>query len=197
MLDTNIVLHLFDFLTTSWQHRGFGLGDTEAKENSDSVAEEATSESTTVVELEANPTEAEEATLGTAADKDIDDTIVHETETDSSAAVVDEVCPDEIYDNETSKSDHTSVVHAVATFRNSPNDTIGQDDINSLQNFIYSEEHLQRNIVKIEFEKLSRWEVSTKLYVLTNNLWEGPRSYIWKHLGGQNLWDKLLRHKLV
>ena len=152
------------------------IDDTEAKENSDSVAEEATSESTTVVELEANPTEAEEATLGTAADKDIDDTIVHETETDSSAAVVDEVCPDEIDNNETSRSDHTSVVHAVATFRNSPNDTIGQDDINSLQNFIYSEEHLQRNIVKIEFEKLSRWEVSTKLYVLTNNLWEGPRS---------------------
>ena len=111
-------------------------------------------------------------------DIDIVDTIVHETETDASAAVVDEVCPDGIYDNETSRSDHTSVVHAVATFRNSPNETLGQDDINSLQNFIYSEEHLQRNIVKIEFEKMSRWEVSTKLYVLTNNLWEGPRSYV-------------------
>ena len=82
---------------------------------------------------------AEEATLGTAADQDIEDTIDHETETDSSAAVVDEVCPDEIYDNETSISDHTSVVHAVATFRNSSNDAIGQDDINSLQNFICSE----------------------------------------------------------
>ena len=100
------------------------------------------------------------------------------------------MCPDEICDNGTSRCDHTSVVHAVATFRNSPNDTIGQDDINSIQNYIYSEEHLQGNIVKLEFDNISRWEVSTKLYVLTNNLWEGLRSYIWKPLGGQNLWDR-------
>ena len=101
------------------------IDDTEAEEISDPVAEEATSEST-IVELEANQTEAEEATLGIAADKDIkdiDDTI---DTIDSSAVVVDEVCPDAIYDNEKSKNNHKTVVHTVATFRNSPNDTLGQ-----------------------------------------------------------------------
>ena len=157
----------------------------EARENSEAVAEKATSESTSSEFVE-NPTEAEEATVVTA-DKD---TIVHERATMDSSAVVDEVCPDAFYDDEKSQSKSITVVHAVATFSNSPNDTLGQDDINSLQNYIYSEEHLRRNITKIEFEKISRWEVSTKLFVLTNNLWEGPRAYLWKHLGGQNLWDR-------
>ena len=119
--------------------------------------------------MELNPTEAEKAILGIATEQCIEETLDIVTETDTSSAVVDEVCPDVIYDNEMSRSDHISVVHAIATFRNSPNDTLGQDDINSLQNYIYSEEHLQRNIVKIEFEKISRWKVSTKLFVVTNN----------------------------
>jgi hypothetical protein len=104
--------------------------------------------------------------------------------------IVDEICPDEVYNNEEAKSANIVVVHAVATFENSPNDTLGQDDIISLQKYIHSEEHLQRNISKVELQQISRWEVSTKLFVLTNNLWEGPRSYVWKHLGGQNFWDR-------
>ena len=179
-----------------------------AKENSETVAEEATSESIEdkVVEIVAEDAiaTADEATRESIADisvvivaedanaenDDKDTTVTENTTSDSSAVVQDEVCDDTFYDDEKARSDHITVVHAVATFKNSPNDALSDDDINSLQNYIYSEEHLKRNIMKIEFEKLSRWEVSTKLFVLTNNLWEGPRAYLWKHLGGQNLWDR-------
>jgi hypothetical protein len=96
----------------------------------------------------------------TADNGDKNTTVVNQNATsDYSAVVQDEVCDDTFYDNEKAKSDHITVVHADATFRNSP-----KDDINSLQNYIYSEEHLKRNITKIEFEKLSRWEVSTKKF---------------------------------
>ena len=146
------------------------------------VVEEATFESIPDVEIVAKDT--------TAQYDDKNTPVSENTTSDYLAVVQDEVCDDDFYDDEKAGSDHITVVHAVATFRNSPNDDISQDDINSLQNYIYSEEHLKRNIKKIEFEKLSRWEVSTKLFVLTNNLWEGPRAYLWKHLGGQNLWDR-------
>ena len=162
---------------------GVTIDETESEEISDPVAEEDSSEST-VVELEGNKPEAEEATLG-VADKDIEDIDDIVDTIDSSATVVDELCPDAIYDNDNRKNDHTTVVHAVATFRNSPNDALGQDDINSLQNYIYSEEHLKRNIAHIEFEKISRWEVSTKLFVLTNNL----VVYL-EALRRSNLWKK-------
>jgi hypothetical protein len=169
----------------------------EANENSEPVAEEAKENLEPVVAEEAisesNADKSVEivAEDATAENDDKDTTVVNESATsDYSAVVQDEVCDDTFYDDEKARSDHITVVHAVATFRNSPNDTLSQDDINSLQNYIYSEEHLKRNITKIEFEKLSRWEVSTKLFVLTNNLWEGPRGYLWKHLGGQNLWDR-------
>ena len=62
---------------------------------------------------------------------------------------------------------------------------LSQDDINCLQNSICSEEHLKRNITKIEFEKISKWEVYTKLFVLTNNLWEGPRAYMEAPMGSK------------
>ena len=58
-----------------------------------------------------------------------------------------------------------AIVHAVGVFRNSPNETLGQDDVNSIQKYIHSEEHLTRNIVRIEFEQPSKWEINMKLFV--------------------------------
>ena len=88
------------------------------------------------------------------------------------------------------KVESIQIVHAVGTFRNSPNAALGEDDLMSLRKFIYSEEHLARNIVNVDFKQIGAWEVETKLSVSTNNLWEGSRSYVWKHLGGQNFWDR-------
>ena len=86
--------------------------------------------------------------------------------------------------------ENIAVVHAVATFENCPNDGLCQDDVNSLQKFVQSEEHLSRNISRMEIDQTDRWEVAVRLFVLTNSLLEAPRSYIWKHLGGQNFWDR-------
>ena len=81
-------------------------------------------------------------------------------------------------------------MHAVGTFRNSRNIALSQDDIISLEKYIYSEEHLKRNITNVEFDQVGHWEVQARLFVLKDNLWEGARSYVWKHLGGQNCWER-------
>ena len=88
------------------------------------------------------------------------------------------------------KVDIIEIVNAVGTFRNSPNTALGEDDVISLRKFIYSEEDLARNIVDVEFRQIGAWEIEVKLLVTKKNLWEGTRSYIWKHLGGQNFWDR-------
>ena len=86
--------------------------------------------------------------------------------------------------------DTIEIVNAVGTFQNSPNTALGEDDVISLRKFIFSEEHLTRNIVDLEFRQIGAWEIEVKLSVEKKNLWEGTRSYIWKHLGGQNFWDR-------
>ena len=108
--------------------------------------------------VEEDPTEAEEALVGTIAaevahvDNTASDSVseiaattetVGETEkheenepTVYTSHIVDELCPDEVYNNEEAKSESVIVVHAVATFENSPNDALGQDDIISLQKYI-------------------------------------------------------------
>ena len=88
------------------------------------------------------------------------------------------------------KVDNIEIVNAVGTFRNSPNTALGEDDVISLRKFIYSEEDLARNIVDVEFRQIGAWEIEVKLSVAKKNLWEGTRSHIWKHLGGQNFWDR-------
>ena len=75
-------------------------------------------------------------------------------------------------------------------FENSPFSNLVQDDITSLEKFLCSEEHLKKNIMRIELDVGHNWEVNTKLYVRQRNLWEAPRSYIWKFLGGQNFWAR-------
>ena len=82
------------------------------------------------------------------------------------------------------------IVHAVARVENSPYTEVTQDDVNSLERFIFSEEHLKKNIVKALFQPLSKWEISVQLHVDRTSLWENPRSYVWKHFGGTNFWDR-------
>ena len=64
---------------------------------------------------------------------------------------------------------------------------------------ITKKENLNRNILNIEYRYLStsrevrsnkfQHTVGLKLLVKTANLWEGPRSYIWKHIG-QETWSR-------
>ena len=114
------------------------------------------------------------------------------TDVEESEINLSNICTEveDICNDDENTIENIAVVHAVATFENCPNDGLCQEDVPSLQKFVHSEEHLSRNISRIEIDQTDRWEVAVRLFVLTNNLWEAPRSYIWKHLGAQNFWDR-------
>ena len=90
------------------------------------------------------------------------------------------------------------IVHATAVIENSTGEKLTQVECDNLQSLVFREKHLKENIVKLEFgqnstRNLGRGKynhtLDLKLYVSTRKLWEGPRSYVWKHLG-QNEWSK-------
>ena len=60
------------------------------------------------------------------------------------------------------KDNVVKIVHAVARVENSPYIEVTQDDVNCLERFIFSEEHLKKNIVKALFQSLSKWEILYK-----------------------------------
>ena len=82
------------------------------------------------------------------------------------------------------------IVHALATFENSPNANFEHEDVNSLNKYIHSEKHLNDNICQVEVFFQSKWEIAVKMHVVTTRLWEGPRQYVWKHLGASNFWSR-------
>ena len=91
---------------------------------------------------------------------------------------------------ELTKTDIT-VVHALAVFEDSPHEMLLQEDMDSLQKFIFSEDHLVRNIFNVESQPLTSLElrssfkhtIELRINVKCSNLWEPARSYVMKHLG--------------
>ena len=90
------------------------------------------------------------------------------------------------------KVNNVVVVDATATFENCPDSELCQEYVESLSRFIFSKEHLKRNICKVETSYISSRHfrnntythtLSVKLSVLPGGLLEGPRSYLWRHLG--------------
>ena len=89
-------------------------------------------------------------------------------------------------------------IHATAVIADSPNAALTSDEIDLLMRFLTNRDHLQRNISNIAYEYLCseplrnckfKHTVGLKIDVRTENLWEGPRSYLWKHVG-QDLWSR-------
>ena len=82
-------------------------------------------------------------------------------------------------------------IYATAVIDNSPNEAITNDDINSVSKILTNRDHLAQNIVNIEYTYVSTREFREKfkhsvglvISVQTCNLWEGARSYIYKHTG--------------
>ena len=103
--------------------------------------------------------------------------------------ITDEICNDAEY-LETSEKPRVVIVHALVAFENSPNLDLEQEDVNSLEKYIYSEEHLKDNISRVELFVQSKWEIAVQIHKLTERLWEGPRQYILKHLGASNFWSR-------
>ena len=90
-------------------------------------------------------------------------------------------------------------VYATAHFKQCPNAQITQDEIDSLGRFLTSKDHLGRNISNISIESVFsdgvnyngtfEHSVQVKLQVWQSNLWQGARSYVWKHLG-TDIWER-------
>ena len=90
------------------------------------------------------------------------------------------------------------VVFATAVIDDSPEKNMSQSEFNNLEKLIFRENHLKANIVKFEHgENFTRemrkncfkHTIELRIHVSTKNLWEGARSYVWKHFG-QNEWSK-------
>ena len=83
------------------------------------------------------------------------------------------------------------MIHATAVIDNSPNAALTNEDIGSLAKILGSKDHLVNNVANFEYSYLSTKELRSKfkhtiglvIFVKTCNLWEGARSYLWKHLG--------------
>ena len=86
-------------------------------------------------------------------------------------------------------------IYATAIFENSPNAQIMNEELESLKKINKHEGHLVNNIDQVYFEPLSTIELRNRLFkhtcqviinVKNGNLWETPRSYLWKHIGQDN-----------
>ena len=84
------------------------------------------------------------------------------------------------------------IVHATAVIDDSRNETITPNEMKSVENIIFRENHLRQNIIRIQIgEQCSRsfrnhrfkHSIEYLILVNTEKLWESPRQYIWKHLG--------------
>ena len=96
-------------------------------------------------------------------------------------------------------NEHTTVVvvFATAVIENSPTEVLSQSELTNLQTLVFKEHHLNSNFLKLEFgnyltnrlrNHFFKHSLELKLYVSNTNLWEGARSYIWRHFG-QNEWS--------
>ena len=82
--------------------------------------------------------------------------------------ITDELCNDAEYLETSEKQkelERVVIVHALATFENSPNADLEQEDVNSLNKYIHSEKHLKDNICQVELFVQSKWEISVKMHV--------------------------------
>ena len=86
-------------------------------------------------------------------------------------------------------------INATAIIDDSPNEVLTNEDISSIVKILRNKEHLASNIVNIEYSYLSTREFRQKfkhtvglaIFVKTCNLWEGARSYIFRHIG-RDIW---------
>ena len=136
--------------------------------------------------------------------------IVEKTTAESASSVEEAITIEEIETEETTaeepeipKENTEQVVrefvtiHATAIVEDSLNETLTNDEITSVYRFIASKDHLIKNIADAKANHLSsrklrncnfKHTIGVVIIVKTANLWEGARSYIWRHLGPGNSW---------
>ena len=90
-------------------------------------------------------------------------------------------------------------VYCTATVENCPDAELTEEYGHSIRRLIVNEQHLVQNIISTELHYVSSRSfrnnlhthtVSVILYVKTARLWENPASYVRKHLGLSNYWER-------
>ena len=81
-------------------------------------------------------------------------------------------------------------VHATAVISDCQDEILTPEYGESLRKFLFSEDHMTRNIQSFDTEIISSRKmrtnlithcVSLRIHVRTSGLWDSPRKYIWKH----------------
>ena len=100
------------------------------------------------------------------------------------------------------------IIHATTVVECSLHPQLKQEDTESFQKFLLSEDHLEKNIVKMnmKFETVSSkgfrnnrftHTVSLELHVFLSCLWESPLSYIAKQVMGHwSPWPEFVDHRI-
>ena len=84
------------------------------------------------------------------------------------------------------------IIHATVVFNESPCVNMNNNCLKSIIQMMDSKEHLQRNLPKVKFGKVRKWnlenakfkhEMDMVIHVKKSYLWEPARKYLWRHLG--------------
>ena len=90
-------------------------------------------------------------------------------------------------------------VYGTAILENCPDAELNSDYGDSIRRFLSSEQHLVQNVSSVDLKHLSSRSfrnnththtVAVTLHVKTGRLWESPASYVRKHLGLENYWER-------
>ena len=119
--------------------------------------------------------------------------------------IIEEPCSTAVCVEKTSSQEPSNIiqdvipVYCTAMVENCPDSHLNEEYRASIRRFLASEEHLVQNILSTEIEHISSRSfrnmlhthtVSVILHVRTARLWESPASYVRKHLGLSNYWER-------
>lgn len=156
----------------------------------ESTAQVVTEISVDISEIEAEEVVSEETDGKTTVDsKDVEQILKEETESGEAETKSDKAKSSEIPGL---NKPADALVYGTVDLESSPYNQVTRSQIDSVSKIIDCKEHLQRNISDFEFGKISSWNSGHQRYkhqiqliiqVKTAQLWESPRSYLWRHLG--------------
>jgi hypothetical protein len=180
------------------EHEAENAQPDEMADCSAEVAEEILEHNVESTEEVTSRLENEQEAVSETRNEPVEETVQNDTDTadKTSDEPLAEPHVEPCQDNAVLQPEETTVF-ATVVIENSKQEELYQTDLNSLQDLIFRENHLRENIAKLEFGQLytrklrnnCKHTLELKLSVKARNLWEHPKSYIWKHFG-RNEWAK-------
>ena len=104
---------------------------------------------------------------------------------------------DTINANQDQTKPKEAIIYATVVLDSCQQNQVTWKNFDSVSQIIDSKEHLRQNIEHFEFGNMSSSDIDNRqfkhqiqavLKVKTYQLWESPRSYLWRHLGKNSTW---------